>query len=149
MHLDVKPRRCQRPRRDDVARGQTCSLDRNVVANQLPERSITVPRGYITPMTIVGIVAGVVLYWPLQPWARPRALMVAQVDIQLPAPARIESPSGAIPRIEPAPLGTTRIQPRPVDEALRITAPPLVTGSLGSRDQRASVLDRELQRLLR
>lgn len=107
------------------------------------------PRRYITPMTIVGIVAGVVLYSPLQPWARPRALMVAQVDIQLPAPARIESPSGAIPRIEPAPLGTTRIEPRPVDEALRITAPPLVTGSLGSRDTRASVVDRELQRLLR
>lgn len=108
------------------------------------------PNRFITQRTMVGLLACAgVLIAPVPSVARARAIVVAQIDMRLPPPARIERQSGEVLRIESAPPATDRIEPRPSDDAPRITAAPVVTGTLTARDARSTAVDRELQRLLR
>lgn len=81
--------------------------------------------------------------------ARPRAQLVAQPEITPGQSARIEERTTPMTRIEMAPAATPRIEPRPTDDAPRIVAPPVVVGTLATREARNPAIERELQRLLR
>ena len=81
--------------------------------------------------------------------ARPRAQLVAQPEITPGQSARIEERTTPMTLIETAPAATPRIEPRPTDDAPRIVAPPVVVGTLATREARNPAIERELQRLLR
>ena len=81
--------------------------------------------------------------------ARTRATVVAQVQMAKPTQERIDAAPAAVPSIESAPATVPHIEPRPRDDQPRIVAPPVIKGSLATREPQAQAVQRELQRLQR
>ena len=82
--------------------------------------------------------------------ARPRTMQLAQLQLDNPPPLRIETAPVNQPPIRAADqTDAPGIQPRPVDDMPRLSAPAVVSGSLTSRDARDQAVQRELQRLQR
>lgn len=87
---------------------------------------------------------------PVAAEARPRAIVVAQLELPPPAPARMERRSVATPTIEAPAPGTAPMQGRPANDAPTIDAATVGHAALRPADtQRQQAIDRELQRLVR
>lgn len=86
---------------------------------------------------------------PLTASARPRATLVAQLEVSPSQPQRMEPRSVHTPVIEPQSPRTAPIEARPGDDAPRISAPPVTQDALSTRDSDAQAVDRELRRLMR
>ncbi len=86
---------------------------------------------------------------PLSVHARPRATVVAQLELRPSPPQRMEPRSVHTPPIEPQSPRTAPIEARPGDDAPQISAPPVAQDTLSTRDPDVQAVDRELRRLMR
>ncbi len=96
------------------------------------------------------LLAGLALALPFTATgARPRALVVAQLELTPPAPARLERRSVETPTIEAPPPGAAPIQGRPADDAPSIDAAAVGSQALRPPDVPRQAIERELQRLVK
>ena len=97
----------------------------------------------------VGAMAMAIFLLPVPTAARPRVLVVAQLELKQAPPVPMRQPAITTPQIDAERPETQQIRPRPTDDAPKIVAPPVTKGVLSSRDGRDPAVEKELQRLLR
>lgn len=117
-----------------------------VAAVAAPLTGRPVPRGEARALIPVLLLASLL---PLASIARPRATVVAQLELNPSPPQRMEPRSVHTPTIEPQSPRTAPIEARPGDDTPKISAPPVAQDTLSARDGDAQAVERELRRLQR